>query len=267
MDTVAQVCETLQEVLNEVAHRAGRESGFIQRERKLNGASFVQTLVFGWMANPQASLEELSQAAVTCGLEISPQGLAERFTEPAAAGVGQVLEASLTSAVEAEGGSVAALARFNGVYLQDSTVIALPSQLATVWRGCGNPTGSSAGLKLQTVFEYQSGWLHLSLHPASAHDSPLQTLDLPKGALRLADTGYFQVKSFQALTEGHVYWLTRLPAHVQVWEQAGRARSLVEWPEQHAVNGQWDASVCLTGQHLNCRLLAQRVSPTVAHQR
>lgn len=275
MDTVTQVCETLQIVLNEEARQAGRESGFIRRERKLSGASFVQTLVFGWMANPQASLEELSQAAATCGTEISAQGLAERFTESAAACVRQVLEASLTYAVEAAGGSVAALARFKGVYLQDSTVIALPASLASVWRGCGNQSGNSAGLKVQTVFEYQSGRLRLSLHAASAHDSPLQTIALPQGALRLADTGYFHARSFERLNEGQVYWLTRVPAHVQVWENEGRARPLVEWLEQHTVNGQCacacacacDASVCLTGQKLACRLLAQRVTPAVAQQR
>lgn len=267
MDTVAQVCETLQEVLNVVARQAGRESGFVQRERKLNGASFVQTLVFGWMANPQASLEELSQAAATCGVEISPQGLAERFTEQAAACLRQVLEVSLDYAVEVAGGTLESIARFNGVYLQDSTVIALPASLASVWKGCGNQMGSSAGLKVQTVFEYQAGKLHLSLHPACAHDSPLQTLDLPRGALRLADTGYFQVKSFQALNEGQVYWLTRIPAHVQVWDKDERATSLAEWLEHHAVNDCCDAPVRLTGQKLACRLLAQRVAPTVAQQR
>lgn len=267
MDTVAQVCETLQEVLNVVARQAGRESGFVQRERKLNGAGFVQTLVFGWMANPQASLEELSQAAATCGVEITPQGLAERFTEQAAACVRQVLEASLSYAVEAAGGSVAALAHFNGVYLQDSTVIPLPASLATVWHGCGNQSGGSAGLKVQTVFEYQSGRLRLSLHPASAHDSPLQSLDLPQGALRLADTGYFHIHSFQALNERQVYWLTRIPAHVRVWQPEGHAQSLVEWLEQHATEGCCDALVRLSGQQFACRLLAQRVSAAVAQQR
>ena len=267
MDTVAQVCETLQEVLNVEARQAGRESGFIQRERKLNGASFVQTLVFGWLANPQASLEELSQAAATCGLEISAQGLAERFTEQAAACVRQVLEASLGYAVEAEGGSLAGIARFAGVYLQDSTVIPLPASLASVWKGCGNQAGSSAGLKVQTVFEYQSGRLRLSLHPACAHDSRLQTLDLPKGALRLADTGYFQVTSFQALNERQVYWLTRIPAHVQVWDAENRAHTLADWLERYAGEDGYDAPVRLTQQHFACRLLAQRVAPRVAQQR
>ena len=56
--TIHQLCKTLQNLLIEDANRIGRESGFIQRQRKLTGASFAQALVFGWLANPQASLEE-----------------------------------------------------------------------------------------------------------------------------------------------------------------------------------------------------------------
>jgi hypothetical protein len=48
--TLANLCATLQTLLIDDARRLGRESGFIQRERKLNGASFVQSLVFGWQA-------------------------------------------------------------------------------------------------------------------------------------------------------------------------------------------------------------------------
>ena len=75
LTTIAELCKTLQTLLMEDAQRLGRESGFIQRERKLTGASFVQSVVFGWQANPQASLEELCQSAAVCGVNISPQGL------------------------------------------------------------------------------------------------------------------------------------------------------------------------------------------------
>lgn len=79
MTTVAQLSEILQKLLIEDANRLGRESGFIQRQRKLSGASFAQSLIFGWQANPQASLEELCQSARVCGVTITPQGLQERL--------------------------------------------------------------------------------------------------------------------------------------------------------------------------------------------
>src|SRR5262252_3720843 len=95
MKNVPQIARALQEVLGETALRAGRESGFIQREVKLTGASFVQTLVFTWLANPAASYEELAQTAATLGVTITPQGLEQRFTRPAADCLKRVLEAAL----------------------------------------------------------------------------------------------------------------------------------------------------------------------------
>jgi hypothetical protein len=80
--TIPQLSRILQRLLIEDANRIGRASGFIQRQRKLSGASFAQSLIFGWQANPQASLEELCQSARVCGVEISPQGLQERLTVP-----------------------------------------------------------------------------------------------------------------------------------------------------------------------------------------
>jgi hypothetical protein len=80
--TIPQLSQILQQLLIEDANQIGRESGFIQRERKINGASFAQSLVFGWQANPKASLEELCQSARVCDVDISPQGLQERLNSP-----------------------------------------------------------------------------------------------------------------------------------------------------------------------------------------
>jgi hypothetical protein len=44
-------------VLNEVAQDSAKETGFRQRHSKLGGAIFVQTLVLGWLNNPQAAWE------------------------------------------------------------------------------------------------------------------------------------------------------------------------------------------------------------------
>ena len=57
------------------AVEAGRARRFVQRTSPLNGATFSQTLVFGLLGHPQATLEELTQAAAALGIEISPQAL------------------------------------------------------------------------------------------------------------------------------------------------------------------------------------------------
>ena len=263
--SLQELAEILQQLLIIDANHLGRSSGFIQRQRKLTGASFVQTLVFGWQANPRASLEDLCQAASTGGVTISPQGLQERLNERGAAFLKQMLEQSLSYLVQAEAASFEFLKQFKGVYLQDSTVIPLPASLATTWQGNGNQMGGSAAVKVQTVLDYQHGRLELQLAHARQHDCPLQTTDLPREALRLADTGYFKVKVFQELNQGEVAWVARIPARVGVWH-SDQVVALAPWLA-HQETTVVDCPIELTAQRFACRLIAVRVPEAVAHQR
>jgi hypothetical protein len=145
-------------------------------------------------------------------VNISPQGLQERLNSPQATSfMRQMVEQSLTYMVESEQEAAGYLEPFKGIYLQDSTTLQLPAHPAGQWRGSGNQSGKTAGMKGQTLFNYQNGQLQLRFAEAVAHDCPLQTVDLPAGSLRLADTGYFKVKVFEMLNERGVWWLTRLP--------------------------------------------------------
>jgi len=154
--TIPQLSTILQTLLIEDAKRLGRTSGFIQRQRKVTGSSFAQTLVFGWQSNPQASLEELCQSACASGVTISPQGLQERLKCPQAAiFMKELLEKAVSYVVTSEGKHQDLLSRFTGVYIQDSTIIELPLVLRDLWAACGNQNGKKAGLKVQTVLNYQ----------------------------------------------------------------------------------------------------------------
>ena len=59
MTTIPQVARAMREILTTTAAEAGRATRFVQRTSPLNGATFSQTLVFGFLGNPQATLEEL----------------------------------------------------------------------------------------------------------------------------------------------------------------------------------------------------------------
>jgi len=265
MTTVAQLSEILQSLLIDDAKQLGRSSGFIQRERKFNGASFAQALVFGWQANPRASLEELCQSARACGVEISPQGLQERLNPAAAHFLERLLQQSLTYRVTSEGEPAGLLERFTGIYLQDTSVIGLPPELVQIWRGCGHGQGKSASLKLQTLFEYKQGALHLSLQPGAAHDTQGQATHLPARSVRIADSAYFKVAVFKDFNQHGIGWLSRVPATVTIW-QDHQTLPIGTWLAQ-AEPSTLDVEVHLTRQRLPCRLLAMRVPEKVAQQR
>lgn len=215
MSSIPYVCAAMQTVLSTVANTAARSTGFIQRQRKLTGASFVQALVFGFLANPRLSLDQLAQTAAALGTPLSAQGLDQRFTPQAAACLQAVLGAAVQQVIASDPVAIPLVQRFNGVYLLASTRITLPDVLGNVWQGNGGSTtvGTSAALKVQVLWNLSSGQLqHVELQAgrANANTASVQRVDLPVGALRIADLGYFTLAQVAALTAKQVYVLSRL---------------------------------------------------------
>jgi Transposase DDE domain len=181
--------------------------------------------------------------------------------------------AAVTQVVAAQPTTVELLRRFTGVYLLDSTSIALPAALAELWPGCGGRGHSTAGraaLKVQVCYELNTGVLAgLSLHPGRAADNtaPVAQQTLPAGSLRLADLGYFDLDVLQTYDQHKVYFISRLQPKTAVYTADGRQWSL---GTLLAARGQQRLDEWVTvgqQQRLRCRLLAVRVPEPVAVRR
>src|SRR5258708_40329420 len=61
MTSIAQITEMLEQILEVEAEQLAKEVGFIQRERAFSGADFAQTLILGWLQQPEATLDGLTQ--------------------------------------------------------------------------------------------------------------------------------------------------------------------------------------------------------------
>lgn len=245
------------------------ESGFIQRERKLTGATFAKAVVFGWLANPEATCSERAQAAAACGVPISPQGLEESLDdERAPECLRRVLEAAMGEVVVAASPvAIPVLERFSGVYLYDGTVVALPDELKEVHPGCGGGHGREAAVKAGARLELLGGELHLALGAGRSHDRTLElgAQQMPEGALRLA---FFDLGLLGFLSAGGRHWLTRLMAGTAVYDkQSGGLLNLPSLLGAHE-DGEVELRVEV-GQRarLPARLLAVRVSEEVANER
>ena len=222
----------------------------------------MQTLVFGWLGNPDATLEELSQTAANLGVSISAQGLDARFTCEAAQLLRRVLETAARTLINSGPAAAPLLERFNGVYLRDCTSIALPPSLSGMWQ---DATQGLAALKLGTTLELRGGALHAVLMPNRAHElgSEEHNNRLPEGALRLADLGYWSLSEFKELDRRGVYWLSSARSDAIVWDSGGKHK-LAEW-----LRGRERVETCvkLGEKKLPVRLLGAKVPRAVARGR
>lgn len=271
MGTIPQVAAALQWVLTAVADEAARATGFVVRQRQVTGARFVQALVFGWLANAQATLNDLTQTAGLVGLSISPQGLEQRFTASAAACVRQVLEAAISTVIDHQGRVPALLERFTAVTIQDSTHLPLPAVCASEWPASGQRPGQAptAGMKVPVQHDLCGGHRWMDLPPGRSQDrsSPQQKTPLPVGSLRLHDLGSFSLAVLADYAAQEVWTLCRFMVNTAVFDQAGQRHDLGTFLAQQP-DPTVEVPVTLGASHrLPGRLLAVRVRQEVADQR
>jgi hypothetical protein len=250
-----------------------RTTGFVQRQSKLTGAAFVPALVFGWLANPHASLEALAPAAAAVGVTSSAQGLEQRCTEPAAAFLEAVLAAAVQAVVAAQPVAVPLPQRFSAVVLLDCSTSVLPDALGLWGPGCGGSSAlhTQAALKLDVRWDLCSGALQgplLGDGRTHASTTPLQTAPLPAGALRLADLGFFDLEALAQIAAQDGYWLSRLHFGTVVYAGDGRRWKVLDLLAAQGARGPVALSLARGAQQrLPARRRAVRVRQEVADQR
>lgn len=270
MTSIADLLPPLQTLLTTTADQAGRDSGLIQRVRVFTGARFVQTLVFGWLGTPDATLDQLAQTAATLGVPITAQGIADRFSPPSADCLARVLAAAIQQTITADPTDLAVLNRFAGVVVIDGSVIGLPADLAVQFPGGANQMSDHAALKIGVGIDLLTGRLDgPHLMAARPHDRllPIQDAPVAPGVLRLADLGFFDLAVLATLTAQHASWLTRVQVGTVVLDRSGQRLDLLTLLRQRCKRT-LDLPILLgVRDRLPCRLLAERVPKAVADER
>ena len=208
--SIEDLPEILQTLFTTTANQLALDTKFIKRKRKLTGSSFAQTLVLGWLNRPAATLSDLAQCTARCRTPVKPQSLSQRFTQESVDFMRQLLEKAVQNILKTHSPTLNVLSQFSAVILTDSTVINLPAHWQDLYPGCGNQTGSSAGLKVQVSWDCKHGsLLGIELQAARVHDRTSNlAYDTPSGALVLRDLGYFKLS---ALNTQHSSFISRIP--------------------------------------------------------
>jgi hypothetical protein len=266
---VANLSSKIQKFFNETANTVARTVGFVERTSKLNGALFVQTLVLGFMDEPEASLTNLVETSSDLGVTITKQGLQERIQQapPFLKEMFQQSSALFRNDLPLD---LALLKQFTAIYLHDSTVIALPEVLQDEFPGCGGD-GPDAALKIQLTFEFLRGTFEGTVFqpgrsPDQAYDGHLQVIQ--PGALHMHDLGFFVLRHFRRIDEHNAYFLSRLDLQTSLFDpDTGEEIDLLAW--LRAQHGTHFERECLVGaqEKLHCRVLVVRVPQEVADRR
>lgn len=264
MTTVATLAAALHTLFTATANALGRATDLIRRQRDLTAADFAQALVFGWIDQPTASLESFAVR-----LDLSAQALHRRMGPAAHAFFKELIARALRHVQAAQPTRWGLLRRFAAVVVEDSSIVALPAELAQRYRGHGGSDAQAgqAALKVLVRWDLLTGQLlSLVCVPAVTADPTLaaQAADLPEGALHLADQGFFDTRRWAGFHDR--FWISRVPAGIaiavgDVWQPLAAWLSGLTGPS-------FDGSAQLVqSQNLACRLTARRCPAEVAARR
>lgn len=275
METIAQVSTAMQTVLTTLAEEADAELHYTKRPdvAKFTASSLVQTLVLGWLAHPEATVEQLAQMAATVGVAVSPQAIDQRFTFQTASLLRTVLLGSVQQLLASDPVAIPILQRFTGVRVQDSTTIVLPASLADHAQGCGGQTdtNTAAALKCGLQLDLLTGsYTHLDLADGRAADQrlPLNHAPLPPGSLRLADLGFLDLEVLAAVAAAGAYFLSKLTASITLSDGSQPPVPLLDFMRNLGPCAQWEGEGWVgQAQPLQARLLVHAVPQEVADQR
>ncbi len=217
------------------------------------------------------SYREMSQAGVLSGLQISAQGLEQKFSANSAKFMQAVLGQAVNQLVRASSSmEVDLLNRFERIHIQDGSVIGLPDECVDNWQGVRpkEKKGCSA-MRLHISLEYKTGQVSGPvLANGREHDqkSPFFMQTLKAGELRITDLGFFKLDQLEKDTQAGGFWIIRHKHDVIVYEN-DKELALLSFLKKQRNTG-IDLPVQLGKHHrIPCRLIAIQVDPQTAAQR
>src|SRR2546428_12944626 len=106
MSSIPQMAEAMERVLTTRAKELERGTGFVQRSTaQLDGPPFVQTTVFGWIDNAEASYAQLRHGGERLGVGARPRAVEQPFRAQRGALLRGDLQAAGGRGVSTVGGS------------------------------------------------------------------------------------------------------------------------------------------------------------------
>jgi putative transposase len=189
-----------------------RETGAVQRERKIDIRAFVWTLVLGFAAGKERTLAGLRRAfEQATGVQVVSSAFYDRFT----AGLVRLMKrlvadvmSNLVPPAYAFGGTLAA---FREVLVADSTVIRLHDLLARAFPAC-RTNHTLAAAKLHVVYNVAAAGMHsIRLTSERVHDGPvLRAGRWVRDRLMLFDLGYYRFQLFDCIRRQGGFFVSRL---------------------------------------------------------
>ena len=227
--------EITQLLSKENINSIAKETGFIQRNGKIDGFIFLDIILFTYFNQKELSLNDLSiQIKKRFGIKISKQSIDERFTNIAVTLFKRILEKALKIVLNKD--HKIDFLTYDKVPIKDSTSFQLPENMVDKYKGCGG-SGSKSTLRIQFEYDLKSSEiLDLSLFAYVNQDATnaKETIDrVNSNELIIRDLAYISIPIMRKIEEKEAFYLNRMQTSVTVFEKINNKFVEIDFPKLH----------------------------------
>jgi hypothetical protein len=196
-----------------------RDTGFVQRDSRLQGIDFFLICVFIHQKDPFISLNGLCGELIQQDIIISKQSLQERFNDQAVAFMKRIVSDALSKKLPTQKSFENLY--FKRVIIGDSTVFQLPVSYSFKYKGNGGG-GSTSALKIQYQFNLLTHEIIAMItQEGTSSDYSCPLADLQECDLRIEDLGYFSVARIKQIEQAKAFFVSRLRYSIAVYIDKG----------------------------------------------
>lgn len=202
----------------QLIRRIARDTGAVQRRRKVDPVALFWTLVLGFDDGDCRSIAGLRRTyAETTGKDLAPSSFYKRFTPALVAMLRFAVDHALQLGLEVGEALKGPMASFRGLILLDSTVLRLHDLLTPQYPGCRTTTAPAAA-KIHLAYCVRgAGRTSIRLTPERTPDLRRVVIGpWARGQLFLFDLGYFSYELFASIQRRGGFFVTRLKRHVNL---------------------------------------------------
>jgi hypothetical protein len=138
MSKIMERARRLQALFEDRAEEIAKQAGFIKRRRKINAIGWLLAVALGWTNNKKGTLESLVEQFELQGVDLTEQAVSKRFGPTAAEFLKQMTAYACKLLVDDIREVLPLTQDFNGIYVEDSSSVCLPSELVDEFPGCGS---------------------------------------------------------------------------------------------------------------------------------
>jgi hypothetical protein len=198
-----------------------KETNFVQRERKLDGETFLELIVFHNENLKEQSLEYLSGILKhEYTIHITKMALHKRFNKYAVNFLKTALEKLLQQQLQTSAIHILE-SSFNRVLIKDSVCFQVDNSLAATYPGSGG-NSSDAAIRIQFEYDLLTGTItDISINAFNLQDSKdsLATIEkTKKGDLIIRDLAYMSLDVLKKIIEKSAIYLCRPNSNVTMYE-------------------------------------------------